>query len=45
MTAGPGERSGTTGLRRLLPAPGRPKLQDAGAGLVTGLFSIPEGMA
>ncbi|MEU8929040.1 SulP family inorganic anion transporter [Streptomyces sp. NPDC048409] len=45
MTAGPGERSGTTGVRRLLPAPGRPKLQDAGAGLVTGLFSIPEGMA
>ncbi|MFF5468039.1 SulP family inorganic anion transporter [Streptomyces achromogenes] len=30
---------------RLLPAPGKPKPADVGAGLVTGLFSIPEGMA
>ncbi|CAL9302594.1 SulP family inorganic anion transporter [Streptomyces sp. SudanB182_2057] len=32
-------------VRRLLPAPGKPKPSDVGAGLVTGLFSIPEGMA
>jgi SulP family sulfate permease len=53
-TGGPTDRA--TGRRRptrpalprvlgLLPRPGRPKPSDAGAGLVTGLFSIPEGMA
>lgn len=31
--------------QRALPRPGRPRPADAGAGLVTGLFSIPEGMA
>lgn len=32
-------------LRALLPRPGKPRPGDVGAGLVTGLFSIPEGMA
>ncbi|MEU1618706.1 SulP family inorganic anion transporter [Streptomyces sp. NPDC005722] len=32
-------------MRRLFAALGKPKPSDAGAGLVTGLFSIPEGMA
>ncbi|MFE9611418.1 SulP family inorganic anion transporter [Streptomyces sp. NPDC006012] len=41
-------RPGRARMRRLLrplPKPGRPTPSDAGAGLVTGLFSIPEGMA
>ncbi|MFF7775039.1 SulP family inorganic anion transporter [Streptomyces tanashiensis] len=36
---------GRTSPRRLLPTLGRPRPADATAGAVTGLFSIPEGMA
>ncbi|MGA4538877.1 SulP family inorganic anion transporter [Uniformispora flossi] len=35
----------TSRLRRSLPRLGRPTASDASSGLVTGLFSIPEGMA
>lgn len=44
MTTPPGSGS-PAGLARVVTSFGRPRFRDAVAGLVTGLFSIPEGMA
>jgi SulP family sulfate permease len=40
-----GGLKGWAALRRVFPGLGRPTPSDVGSGLVTGLFSIPEGMA
>ena len=45
MTGTPAEPRSRTGFSGVVASFGRPRFRDVIAGLVTGLFSIPEGMA